>query len=106
MTSFETPSAHDSHPADDRDDAPRVPGAQPEGLQIPSRLIDAAHEQPVRDGAWAFIVAGEDDEIEVAAEVMLLADGAVDADRASSIATHLLEARARQIAEAGSAPEA
>lgn len=87
-----------SHPA--IDDSPWNPDAdaQPEGLRIPSHLIDDSIEQQVRDGAWAGIIAGDADEVDVAAEVMLLADGAVDLIQASTIATLLLDARRQQLA--------
>lgn len=91
-------SAYDAHPA--TDDAPWDPDtttAQPEGLRIPVQLISAEHEQAVRDGAWASIIAGETDELDVAAEVMMLADGAVDPETASTIATFLLETRRHQL---------
>lgn len=91
-------STHDSHPATDT--APWDPyadAAQPEGLRIPTQLIDAAHEQAVRDGAWAYIVSGETDEVEVAAEVMLLSDGTVDPAGAGSIAAFLLDSRREQL---------
>lgn len=89
-------SAYDAHPATDA--APWDPDAdaQPTGLRIPETLIAAELEQTVRDGAWAEIVAGETDELEIAAEVMLLSDGGVELDAAERIAAFLLEARTKQ----------
>lgn len=90
-------STHDLHPAtDDSPWDPDADAAQPEGLRIPAELLDAEREQSVRDGAWAYIVSGETDEVDVAAEVMLLADGTLDPNRASAIAALLLDARRAQ----------
>lgn len=62
---------------------------QPADLRIPRQLVDEAHEQPVRDGAWALIVAGEEDDHVLAAQIMELADGTVDPEEAESIAAFL-----------------
>lgn len=90
-------SAYDAHPATDAAPwDPEADAAQPSGLRIPETLIPAELEQIVRDGAWAEIVAGETDELEIAAEVMLLSDGGVELDAAERIAAFLLDARRKQ----------
>lgn len=91
-------STYDAHPATDT--APWDPDAdtaQPDGLRIPTQLIPDAQEQTVRDGVWAYIVSGETDEVDVAAEVMMLSDGTVDPATAGSIAAFLLEKRRHQL---------